>query len=284
MDYKHFVLGYYKNASDGIHIQRVIHANEAKKMHSHEYFQIYYLEKGSLIHHIADSSAKLVAGDMFIIPPGVTHRISDNEGCVFYSLSFMSGALSPLTTDSLAVGFLNTLKTQNNIRLKVSLPSEEALRVENLIVQIYKEFENKKIGFGEIIKAYITVLISLFARVYFESAPTVITADDGKQFIFHCIDYIDNYYYQSISLENVLQLSAMSKTKFCKSFFDATGCSFHQYLNRCRIRKAVEYIEKGYKITAVYGLCGYNDFSTFYRNFVKVMGVSPTAYRSLEEK
>ncbi len=282
MDYKHFVLGYYKNASDGIHIQRVTHASEAKKMHSHEYFQIYYIEKGSLTHHVADGSAKLVAGDMFIIPPGVTHRISDNDGCSFFSLSFMPESVTPITSDSLAVGFLNTLKAQSDIRLKVSLPSEDALRVENLVAQIYKEFENKKIGSVEIIKACVIVLVSLFARIYFESTPTVISADDGKQFILHCIEYIDNYYYQSISLDSVVRLSAMSKTKFCKSFFEAIGCSFHQYLNQCRIRKAVEYIEKGYKITAVYGLCGYNDFSTFYRNFVKVMGVPPTAYRHLE--
>lgn len=280
MDYKYFVLGYYKNAYDGIHIQRITKASEAKKMHSHEYFQIYYIEKGSLTHYIADNSAKLVAGDIFIIPPGVTHRISDDD-CSFYSLSFMPESVIPLTSDSLAVGFLNTLKTQSNIRLKISLPSDEALRVESLIVQIYKEFENKKMGSGEIIKAFVMALISLLARVYFESSPTVISTDDGKQFILHCIDYIDNHYYQNINLESVVRLSAMSKTKFCKNFLDATGCSFHQYLNRCRIRKAVEYIEKGYKITAVYSLCGYNDFSTFYRNFVKVMGVPPAAYRSL---
>ena len=41
----------------------------------------------------------------------------------------------------------------------------------------------------------------------------------------------------------------------------------------------MKYIEDGYKITAIYGLCGYNDFTTFYRNFKKIMGCSAEEYR-----
>mgnify|MGYP003290739401 CR=1 FL=1 len=33
--------------------------------------------------------------------------------------------------------------------------------------------------------------------------------------------------------------------------------------------KACEYISKGYKLTSLYTYVGYNDFSTFYRNFKK---------------
>ena len=44
-----------------------------------------------------------------------------------------------------------------------------------------------------------------------------------------------------------------------------------------------ELIKKGYKITAIYGLCGYNDFSTFYRNFKKIMGVSPDIYKKSQK-
>ena len=45
--------------------------------------------------------------------------------------------------------------------------------------------------------------------------------------------------------------------------------------------KAEEYlIKKGYKITAIYGLCGYDDFTTFYRNFKKIIGVSPKEYKN----
>lgn len=54
---------------------------------------------------------------------------------------------------------------------------------------------------------------------------------------------------------------------------------FNNYLNICRVKKATEYIKDGYKITAIYGLCGYTDFSTFYRNFKKIMGVTPMEFK-----
>lgn len=45
-----------------------------------------------------------------------------------------------------------------------------------------------------------------------------------------------------------------------------------------RIRNAAQRIRAGEKITAVCQLCGYRDFSTFYRNFMKIMGVFPAQY------
>ena len=277
LDHKHFVLEYYKNASEGIHIQKVHNSSEAKKVHAHEYFQIYYIEKGSLIHYVDDDSARLVVGDMFIIPPGVKHRISEDEETVFYSLSFMLDALPQ--NSSLAIDFLKNLQAKDYIRRKISLPADEVLKVEHIMAHIYKEFETKKIGYDEIVKAYIIVLASIFARIYYENSPDVLSYEDGKKFILYCMDYIDGHYYQEMTLESIVRLYAMSRTKFCKIFSEISGYSFNKYLNLCRIRKAIEYIKNGYKISAIYGLCGYNDFSTFYRNFVKVTGVSPAQYK-----
>ncbi len=83
---------------------------------------------------------------------------------------------------------------------------------------------------------------------------------------------------KEISLDSMVRLSAMSKSNFCSIFYSVTGKTFNHYLNTIRIHKAAEYIKAGYKITAIYGLCGYNDFSTFYRNFKKIMGISPKEY------
>ena len=87
MDVKNFVLTYYKDASDGFHIQRIEKPTEAKKLHSHDYFQIYYIEKGTITHYLEDSASRLVAGDMFIIPPHVTHYISGALTCILVTVN-----------------------------------------------------------------------------------------------------------------------------------------------------------------------------------------------------
>ena len=73
--------------------------------------------------------------------------------------------------------------------------------------------------------------------------------------------------------------SAMSKTCFCALFKSITGVSFNRFLNTCRIQKATKMIRDGEKITTVSMLCGYEQFSTFYRNFKEIMGLSPSQYQ-----
>ena len=108
MDIKNFVLSYYNNATENFHIQKTEKAYEAKKPHTHEYFQIYYIAKGSLMHFIEDKSSKLHQGDMFIIPPEVVHYISPEPGTVFYSFSFMPDFLMETNqSNKLSVLFLN---------------------------------------------------------------------------------------------------------------------------------------------------------------------------------
>lgn len=282
LNVRNFVLSFYANAADGIHIQRLEKPREAKEFHTHVYFQIYYIKKGSLTHFVENHSSKLSAGDMFIIPPGVVHRIEDDEGISFYSLSFMPEIIEEMShVASFAANFLKQVSSLGHIRPKITVPAEEVLRIETLIEQIYDEFQKNDLAGGEIIKMYTALLLSLFARIYFIDSDELPFPDseDKNHLMLYCIDYIKLNYFKNISLDDMLRLSALSKSEFCKRFREMTGYSFLKYLSQCRIRKACERIKNGDKITSVYSFCGYDDYSAFYRNFVKVMGISPAQYK-----
>lgn len=285
MDIKNFILTYYKNAADGIHIHRVEKSSEAQKPHTHEYFQIYYIIKGRLVHFTENNKSTLSQGDMFIIPPGKPHFIGDAENAIFYSFSFMKESLGEISDlNRLSLNFLTKLSQVDRIRPKITMPAEEVLFVENLMEQIYKEFESKKIGYGEVIRNCTISLVTIFARCYFAEMPKVLLSPDGREYILHCIEYIKNNFSEKLTLDELAQRSAMSKSCFRKLFFELTGTSVNKFVNICRIRKSVEYIKKGYKITSIYGICGYEDFTTFYRNFKKIMGVSPNKYKNTLKK
>ncbi|MBR2180597.1 MAG: helix-turn-helix transcriptional regulator, partial [Oscillospiraceae bacterium] len=228
------------------------------------------------------NSSKLSAGDMFIIPPGVVHRIEDDEGISFYSLSFMPEIIEEMShVASFAANFLKQISSMGHIRPKITVPADEVLRIETLIEQIYDEFQKNNLAGGEIVKIYTALLISLFARIYFDSSNELPLpkSEDKNRLMLYCIDYIKLNYFKNLTLEDMLRLSALSKGEFCRRFREMTGDSFLSYLNRCRIRKACERINNGDKITSVYSFCGYDDYSAFYRNFVKIMGISPARYR-----
>jgi len=280
MDIKNFVLSYYNNSAENFHIQKVEKAYEAKKPHTHEYFQIYYIAKGTLIHYIETTSSKLHQSDMFIIPPGTVHYVSPEENTVFYSFSFMPDFFDETKQNNKLVSlFLRNLLTNKNILPKVSIDSEDVYFIESIMKKMLCEFNAKNFGFSEIIHAYAVLLISVLARNYFEKNTLPEYFENSKQFVMHCIEYIENNFADKITLDEISKRSAMSKNSFCELFYKITGHSFNSYLNICRIKKAAEYIKDGYKITAIYGLCGYSDFSTFYRNFKKIMSVSPMEYK-----
>lgn len=52
MNVKKFVLSYYSNATADFHIKEITKPQEALSLHNHDYYQIYYLKSGRLIHHL----------------------------------------------------------------------------------------------------------------------------------------------------------------------------------------------------------------------------------------
>ncbi len=282
MDITKFFLNYYQTADAGMHVQKVETPVAATKPHTHAYFQIYYILKGSLTHYVEDVSSRLSKGDMFIVPPERIHYIHEETSAVFYSFSFMPDSLPE---DRLVKNFLYSLSSET-IRPKITVPSDDLIFVEGIMEQIYREFVGKKLGYQELLRSYAMILLARFARSYFEQnpKPLIPAIENYREFVMQCVQYINLNFAEDISLEQMARHSAMSKSHFCKLFLELTGHSFHKYLNLCRIQQGAKYIKEGYKITGIYGLCGYNDFTTFYRNFKSIMGVSPSEYKQAIQK
>ena len=79
MDIKKFVLSYYETATENFHITKVTRPTEALKLHTHSYFQVYYILHGKLTHHIEDTYALLSHSDVFILPPDISHYIESDD-------------------------------------------------------------------------------------------------------------------------------------------------------------------------------------------------------------
>ena len=157
--------------------------------------------------------------------------------------------------------------------------------MERIMEEIYTEFHANRNGCGEIIRLDIVRILALLARMTRSDGTATAegTSGDEKQALLRCVAYIERNYYLPLTLENAAKMCALSRSVFCRSFRTLTGYSFHQYVNLCRIRRAQELLRRGDRITALYSFCGYGDFSTFYRNFVRIVGVSPAAYRRMHK-
>jgi len=282
MDVKRFVLSFYKDATGDFHITRITQPREALSLHSHGYYQIYYVSSGRLLHHIENSTAELAAGDVFILPPNVPHYIEKlDDSLSFYSLSFMPDYMaSQKESNKLVTDFLYYLTTQpiGDIQPKFTLSYEDMGFAEMLLKRILEEFSQNKTGKDALIRQSVALLLCVLARVYLEENAQHLTTQENKELVLYCIEYVNKHFNEDITLNQMVRLSAMSKTCFCAIFKSIVGTSFKDYLNSYRISHATELLLKGGKISEAASRCGYSDLSTFYRNFRKYKGVSPQQF------
>jgi AraC-like DNA-binding protein len=99
------------------------------------------------------------------------------------------------------------------------------------------------------------------------------------------LNYIEEHYTESISLEDMARVAGLSPRYFCRFFRKMTQCTPTEYLNYYRIECACEQLaEVTVSITDVALNCGFNDISYFIKAFHKAKGITPRQYKEANRK
>ncbi len=102
----------------------------------------------------------------------------------------------------------------------------------------------------------------------------------GLQQIMPAIEYIGMHYMNPISGEDLASICSLSEAQLRRKFKEYLNMSPVEYLTMVRIQKAYELLNStNYPMTEVALRVGYQDVSSFNRNFQKIMGVSPYQYK-----
>ena len=92
--------------------------------------------------------------------------------------------------------------------------------------------------------------------------------------------YIRDNLGEPITVETLAEIAQMPSERFGSAFRDATGMSVRQWQTDCRVRTAQRLLtdNPNESLTEVATLCGFADQSHFSRAFLKVVGLTPTAW------
>lgn len=100
-------------------------------------------------------------------------------------------------------------------------------------------------------------------------------------FVGQVQEYIDNHYKEDIALFDVAGVFGYSDVYFCKLFKQNFGKNFITYLNEYRMDKAKELLANpAINIKDISILAGYRDANYFTRVFKRMVGKTPSDYRS----
>lgn len=95
------------------------------------------------------------------------------------------------------------------------------------------------------------------------------------------VRYVIANFRDSIPLEDLLEITAMSRATFSRQFHVHTGRSFSKFLLQLRLETACrELSETDRTITEIAYACGFGQISFFNRSFRKAMGCSPSEFRN----
>lgn len=98
--------------------------------------------------------------------------------------------------------------------------------------------------------------------------------------IIRCIQHINANFDQPLTVDGLARISTLSRSVFCKAFQQYTGKTVKAFITELRIGEATKIINTGdLSLQEIAEKVGYTDFSTFYRNFIQITGVSPAKYK-----
>jgi AraC-like DNA-binding protein len=129
----------------------------------------------------------------------------------------------------------------------------------------------------------ISSLLAIFAdHLSIKSNQIVVQAANAEPpLITRAKQYIEEHHSEDISLGQVAQAVHTSIFYFCKMFKKVTGINFTEHVSRVRVEKAKNLLlNPNLRVSEIAYEVGFQSLTHFNRVFKKVVGESPTEYRS----
>lgn len=122
---------------------------------------------------------------------------------------------------------------------------------------------------------------SLYEWIEAKTIPDTPTADDLLQ---PTVRYIDDHLREKIYIDDLARLTSRSRSSFCHLFEERMGITPKQYILQKKLALANKMILEGFTPTDVAEQLGYENYSSFYRMYVKKYGVMPRKTSSFYPK
>lgn len=250
-------------------------------LHSHNFYEFYFLLAGSCSYQIENSIFAIKPGDVLLFSINQPHRPLFSGSHGVYERIVLRISENTLRMLSDEKSDLNTCFSKENSRKAYRFPLETQNKIRVILSQLINEQDHGKDFFGSelLYKAYLTELLILFQRNCGKKQKSPVT-DSAKQLqLIETVDhYIEEHFDQHICVEELANHVYLSKYYFMRHFKEITGLSVYQYITQKRLIVAANLIKKGTPITSSYLLCGFGDYTNFLRAFKKQFGCSPKTY------
>ena len=253
--------------------------------HGHEFAELVIVTGGKGLHVTGRDAWELTAGDVFVISGAHTHAYRELRDLRLMNVLYQPERLELRLLDLVSVpGYhaLFTLEPSQQARRaggggRLRLDARDLARLVGLVDQLERELRVREPGFGFMATASFMQIMGFLARICGRSPEP-----DRRALlrIGEALSHLERNIHREVSLAELAAIAHMSRRSFLRVFHSATGCSPLAWQTGRRIQRACELLRHSDKrVTEIAFDVGFNDSNYFTRQFRKLTGVSPRAYR-----
>ncbi len=238
--------------------------------HIHNEHELYFLEKGRSKYFIDSEIYVLSEGDIIFVPKGHFHKTGD------YRAEPSERLLLQFDDDFIGEEYQEYIKDLEKNKL-IRVPADKLYRIKDIFSKIEHEQRHKSKGYSKLQRLYLKELLVLIAR--YRSSDTNTELISSYKIIQDAAKFINENYYQDLSLNFIAAKYALSRSYFSRLFKEVTGFGFSEYLNITRVSAAEKMLcQNDASITEVAAACGFNDSNYFAAVFKNLKGITPKKF------
>ena len=242
--------------------------------HTHNCSELFYVIQGQGQFLIENQTYPVSAYDLVIVNPNVYHtEVSLNASPLKYIVLGVEGLELAAVDEEDNTNFciINFKNHRENI----------LLCLQNML----SEIEKKHTGYEIVCQDLMEILIVLLGR---QTNFSTILAPVSKKTSRLCGStkrYIDAHYQENITLDQLAEVSHVSKYHLAHAFTEEYGISPINYLISKRISEAEHLLKTtDFSLSLISNTTGFSSSSYFAQIFRKQKGMSPTEFRKLSRK
>ena len=230
--------------------------------HIHDHYELLFFYSGDISYVVEGKNYKLKPGDLVFTRPSIFHRIVPHSQAYY---------------DRINILFDKSLIPQS---IKKKIPNvdvfyfPEGSRVPLLLEKIEhyaKFFEGE-----ELIRISTHIIEEIFYNLTMEDEKSELHST-ANRLIRNAVDYIYNHLTEIKNLGEICDALYITKSHLHHLFISEIGVSPKQYIISKRLILAKKKIKNGDKPTEAAISSGFSDYATFFRNFKKNFGYSPSS-------
>ncbi|MEJ2902596.1 AraC family transcriptional regulator [Pedobacter panaciterrae] len=257
--------------------------SESCSRHTHNHFEIVYINNGKGSHLYNENTLAYESGDLFLIAPGDEHFFEINEVTTFTYIKFNEAYFNSNRHLAPDEYYSSTPEAIMKLRflkeVKIEMGSLHSGILKNLINSLLAYDKVKNVAYSAVV---FYLLLGIFGIIK-ESMPVeaimVINNDPNNEQI---LSYLHENIYcrEMITVKAVASHFNISIRYFSNYFKRNFGIAYQEYLDNYRIKLIEKRIAiGGLKLKQIADEFGFTDVSHLSKVFKKLTGVNPTDYR-----